>query len=1155
VENVNKLPLAFEKNQGQASQSVDFLARGAGYSVSLSRGNARLTLRRGKSAVPATVELRLDGARRDPKAITRHALPGRVNYFLGNDPSRWRTDIPTFSRVEYSSVYDGIDLAYYGDQGRLEYDFMVAPGANPNVIRLALDGARNVHVDDSGGLAFETAAGPAGFRRPVVYQENAGTRHAVEGRYTVAEGNAVSFAIGAYDARQPLVIDPSLVYSTYLGGSGDDSGSAIAVDSHGNAYITGTTNSLDFPLVDAEQSFYTGNLAIFVSKLAADGSSLLYSSYLGGSGVEPYVDTPYSIAVDSNGSAYVVGMTSSTNFPVKNALYPTLNGPSDAFITKFSAAGSALVYSTYLGGSSSDLAYSVAVDAARNAYITGSTSSSDFPVTSGAYQPVADGSCSFAAKMNAAGSALSWSTYFGDNCSAQVRAIAVDSEGGVYLGGTAFPGLPVTPGAPQQTFGGDVDAFLAKLSYTGATLAYCTYLGGSSDDYGQAVAVDTAGNAYITGYTTSTNFPVTASAIQSANAGGNDAFAAKLNSAGTEWVYATYLGGARDDYAFGIAVDSAGRAIVAGATESINFPRAAALQPLLAGNQVSIYRTTSGGSTWTAADSGFPGPADYAGSIVIDPAASTHLLAVSTDGGLYQSTDSGGHWTANTSFPPGTYVYTLAFSADGGTLYAGVDFDEIYSSVDGGTTWTYVSSLPFNPSAFCTSLNISVDPTDATTLYVGGGSIYYGFTCAVKSTDGGAEWTVLSGPMVSVVVRGFAINPQSPNTLYAAGNTGLFKSTDGGGTWTALDIAGLQNPSVYAVAVDPSQPEVVYAAANGSVYKSTNSGNSFALANTGVTAFVYYLAISPSSPSVLDAGTTSGMFVSSNRAASWTSAGLAQDQIWGIAVSPTSPAVVFAMVDVAEDAFVAEINPSGDTLVYSTYLGGSNFDIAYAVAVNSSGDALVTGLNGSGDFPISSGAFEPSTVSESTAFVTRISSTTPACTYSASPAAGFFYPAGGSASYSVVAPSGCAWTPTASEPWITITRGAGPGVAPVAFSVAANTGAVRTGAIAIGTASVSITQAAGGCTYSLSTNSLTFPVAGGSQSVAVAAGEGCQWNVTGLPRWITITSGGSGDGSGTVNLEATANLFPGARTNIAPIDIANIPVSASQPGTSGMSRR
>jgi hypothetical protein len=1146
ADNLNKLPLAFEANQGQAGKSVDFLARGAGYSVSLSHGSARITLRHERSGIPAAVQLRLEGARRDPKATTRTALPGRVNYFLGNNPARWHVDIPTFSRVEYASVYRGIDLAYYGDQGRLEYDFIVAPGANLGAIRFAADGARNVHLGDNGDLVLETAAGPVGFRKPVAYQQIAGTRHAVESRYKVTDGNTVRFAIGAYDPAYPLVIDPSLVYSTYLGGSNDDSGSAIAVDSQGNAYITGTTSSMDFPLVDAEQSFYTGSPAIFVSKLSADGSSLIYSTYLGSSGNYPNSDTAYSIAVDSNGSAYVVGTTYSTNFPLKNPLYPTLNGLSDAFVTKFSPEGNALIYSTYLGGSGGDGATGVAVDAARNAYIAGGTSSSDFPATPGAYQTSSNESCSFVTKLNAAGSALTWSTYFGDDCSAQVRAIAVDSEAGVYLTGFAVSGLPVTAGAPQQTFGGDVDAFLAKLNNTGATLAYCTYLGGSLNDYGQAIAVDSAGSAYIAGYTTSTNLPVTASAIQGANGGGTDAFVAKLNSAGTKWQYVSYLGGLRDDYAWGIAVDSSGRAIVAGGTDSTNFPRASVLQPSLAGNQIAISRTANGGSSWTAAQSGFPGPIEYAGSIVIDPAASTHLLAVSTDGGLYQSTDSGGHWTANSSFPQsGGYVYTLAFSADGGTLYAGGDLSGLYSSSDGGTTWTLAGYLPYDP--FCAALNITVDPTAASTLYVGGGSIYWGLTCSVKSTNGGVDWTVFNDPIASAIVTGFAVNPQAPNTVYAASFTGVFESADGGQTWATLNIAGLESPYVSAVTIDPSQPELVYAAANGSVYRSSDAGNSWTLMSTGVTAYVYYLAIAPSNPAVLYAGTTSGMFVSENGATSWSRAGLAQDQIWGIAVNPSAPASAYAMTAVYPDAFVAEINPAGNALVYSTYLGGSNGDVAYAVAVNSAGDAIVTGSTGSRDFPIIPGAFQTSTVSESTALVARIGSTTPACIYTTSPAAGFFYPAGGSASYSVVAPSGCAWTPTPSASWITIIRGTGPGVAPLGIEVAANTGAPRSGTIALGTATISISQAAGDCTYALSTNSLTFPQAGGSLSVGVTANNNCHWNVTGLPPWLTITAGASGNGNGAVTLEAAPNLFPGARTSYTPtIDIANRNSSGGQ---------
>jgi len=555
VENLHKLPLAFERNQGQAHQSVDFLARGGGYSVFLSQGNARLALRHDKSAAPAAVELRLLGANRDPKVVARDALPGRVNYFLGNDPARWRGDIATCERVEYSSVYRGIDLAYYGDQGQLEYDFIVAPGAHPDAIRYAVKGARHVQVGDGGELLLETTVGPVAFRKPVTYQEIAGKRHPVESRYALAGANEVRFVVGAYDPRHPLVIDPSLVYSTYLGDSNNyQTGTTIAVDSHGNAYVTGTTYSIDFPLVAAAQSYYTGSSAIFVSKLAPDGSSLIYSTYLGGSGS----GYSRSIAVDSAGSAHVVGYTDSTDFPVKNALYPTLNGPEDAFVTKLSASGNALVYSTYLGGSGSDYGQGVAVDAGGDVYVTGQTYSSDFPVTPHAYQTSANGSCSFVAKLNATGSRLGWSTYFGQNCSADTAAIALDSQESVYLTGTGYPGLPVTAGAPQPVFGGAADAFLAKLGPTGASLVYCTYLGGSGADYGSAIAVDSGGNAYVAGSTQSPDLPLTVSAFQPAYGGDQDGFVAKLNSTGTAWQYLTYLGGSRSDQAYGMAVDSRG---------------------------------------------------------------------------------------------------------------------------------------------------------------------------------------------------------------------------------------------------------------------------------------------------------------------------------------------------------------------------------------------------------------------------------------------------------------------------------------------------------------------------------------------------------------------------------------------------------------------
>ena len=393
---LKKLPLAFERNQGQAAGSIDFVARGAGYRVALERGNARIYLRRDKYKTPVMVNLRVVGSL-NPHAAAAQQLPGKVNYFLGRDSSRWRTDIPTFKRIEYPRVYNGIDLAYYGNQGRLEYDFIVSPGADPAAIRLAADGAHKIRVEESGDLVIEAGAGDVRFARPVAYQQIAGARHPVESGYTLSTGNQVGFAIGSYDSHYPLVIDPSLVYSTYFGGSTDDYPYGIAIGPNGNAFVTGYTTDLDFPTVNPEQPFYVGASAIFVLKMSANGSSLDYATYLAGSSGQ---DSVHAIAVDNLGSAYVTGTAVSSDFPVKKALYPTLNGPQDAFITKFNPSGDALVYSTYLGGSSYDYGYGVAVDSSQNVYVAGSTGSSDFPVTAGAYRAAyGTNSCSFVTKI------------------------------------------------------------------------------------------------------------------------------------------------------------------------------------------------------------------------------------------------------------------------------------------------------------------------------------------------------------------------------------------------------------------------------------------------------------------------------------------------------------------------------------------------------------------------------------------------------------------------------------------------------------------------------------------------------------------------------------------------------------------------------------
>jgi photosystem II stability/assembly factor-like uncharacterized protein len=613
--------------------------------------------------------------------------------------------------------------------------------------------------------------------------------------------------------------------------------------------------------------------------------------------------------------------------------------------------------------------------------------------------------------------ALSWATYFGQSCSAETTALAVDAQQAVYVTGAAFPGLPVTSGAPQPAFGGgEHDAFMAKLDNAGANLLYCTYLGGSQNDSGTSIAVDSSGDAYATGLTQSTDLPVTGSALQTVSGGGYDAFVAELNSTGTAWQYLTYLGGQRDDYGYGIALDSSGDAYIAGYTLSNNLKVAEPVQPGLAGNQHVLYKTTASGKTWKASDTGLPFTPIV---VAVDPASDSHWIAATSEG-LYQSTDSGAEWQATSDFI-GANMYGVAFSPAGGTVYAS-NFTQIYSSADSGNTWSFQGVAP------CAAANLAVSPSSPTTLYLG-------YSCGAESIDGGQTWTTLND-LNGLFFNSIVIDPQSQSTIYAGTSSGLYGSTDGGQSWSALNIAGLQYPNVTSVAIDPKEPADVYTVANGSVYASKNSGGTWTLKSTGLTAHVNSLAMAPSKPAVLYAGTSAGIFVSTDSAAKWKAAGETIDSISLVAADAVASDTAYAATSVNPDAFVAKINPAGTALLYSTFLGGTGLDYALGIAFNSSGSAFVTGSAQSPDFPTTAGAFQKATgLSRTTAFVSSISTKTPACTYNASPASAFFYASGGPANFSVVAPSGCKWTPRASASWITVTSHGGPGVGYLAINV------------------------------------------------------------------------------------------------------------------------
>jgi hypothetical protein len=653
AESYGQLPLAFEQNRGQTDGRVDFLARAPGQSAFLTSTGATLALQssdqRNKGAA---IRLALSGADPAARPVGLQRLPGEVNVLRGDDPSKWVRGAPTFARVRYADVYPGIDLAWHGAQGgKLEYDFTVRPGADPRQIGLRLDGTRDITLTDSGALRIKTAAGPLVQRPPVAYQQIDGHRQPVEARYGLS-GSEVHLILGSYDRQRPLVIDPVLVYSTTLGGSSIDQGVDIAIDSQGAAYVTGITESTDFPTTaGAFDAGANGNQDAFVTKLDPAGSSLAYSTYLGGSNT----DQGIGIAIDSQGAAYVTGMTSSTDFPTTAGAFDTSKngGNDDAFVTKLDPAGSSLAYSSYLGGTNTfDIGLGIAVDSLGAAYLTGSTSSTDFPTTAGAFDPSYNGNQdAFATKFDPAGSSLAYSTFLGGSATEEGSGIAVDSLGAAYVTGiTPSTDFPTTAGAFDTSYNGNGDAFVTKLDPLGSGLAYSTYLGGSQADQGH-IAVDSQGAAYITGSTDSTDFPTTTGAFDTTYNGNRDTFVTKLDPLGLTLAYSTYLGGSNSDEGVGIAVDSLGAAYVTGFTSSTDFP------------------TTAGASDTSGDANG------DAFATKVDPpssslAYSTYLGGSSFDLGLGVAIDSLGDafitgFTFSTDFPTTAGAFDTSGDANG----------------------------------------------------------------------------------------------------------------------------------------------------------------------------------------------------------------------------------------------------------------------------------------------------------------------------------------------------------------------------------------------------------------------------------------------------------------------------------------------------------
>jgi uncharacterized protein (TIGR03437 family) len=581
------VPVSFERNRGAAPPPVQYLARAAGYTVLLMPTEALLSF----PADGSQAAIRLAGANPAPRVEGLEPRAAVTSYFLGKDRAEWTSGVPHYGRVLYREVYAGIDLVYYLRGGRVEFDFLVAAGADPARIRLQIEGPGPVRADANGDLVLRTAAGEFRQHRPRIFQGQA----EIEGRYEMREDRTVGFQIGRYDASRPLVIDPELSFATFLGGSGTDRVFDVAVDGSGHMYLVGTTSSTTLAVAGLAGPGYAGGADIFVAKLRPDGKSLVYLTYLGGR----LDDVGYAIAVDGAGNAYVTGETDSANFPTTpNAFQSSFGGGNaDALLVKLDPAG-ALLYSSYLGGRNDDGGNGLAVDAAGHAYLTGYAGSFNFPTTAGAAQPSHGGGDedAFAARLNPGASgpaSLVWSTLLGGSAVDSAYAIALGPAGVVYVAGsTASRNFPVTDGAYQRlnlSLTGTQDAFLSRFSADGARLEYSTYIGGEANESGNGIAVDAAGHVYLAGVTESTLLlPAGGRPYQPRLGGSADAFLAKLNpaAAGREGlVWATYLGGTLNDGATRVAVDAAGNAYLAGGTESANFPTTAgALQAAFSGS-------------------------------------------------------------------------------------------------------------------------------------------------------------------------------------------------------------------------------------------------------------------------------------------------------------------------------------------------------------------------------------------------------------------------------------------------------------------------------------------------------------------------------------------------------------------------------------------
>jgi len=851
----SRLPLAFVPNRGQTDNPrVQFVAHGAGGVLFFTPDEMVLALPDPTETVSGTVvRLQYAGANQNPTLSGQNQLPGVVNYLIGNNAAKWQTNLPTYAGINYDSLYSGITLRYDGTDGVLKSTYAVAPGAAPAQIRWRYQGATDVQVNAvTGDLSIQLP--PRGGRvgrtltehAPRAWQDIAGQRIAVSASFVVDSNKTVGFALGSYDTTQALTIDPVLTYSTYHGGTSTDKANGIAVDSSGNAYITGyTSSSSTFPLQSALDSSYNGNTDAFISKLNASGSALVYSTYLGGSGE----DKGNAIALDASGNVVVAGETQSSNFPTHNAFDSSYGGGTcsgapceDVFVTKLNAAGSALLYSTYLGGSGNDEGEGVALDSSGNVDVTGATAGG--LTTKNAYDSSYNGGVTdaFLTKLNPAASGSSshlYTTYLGGSGDEQGNAIAVDSSGKAYIAGETYSSGFPTKNAYDSSQNGQSDVFVSKLDpATSGTssLLYSTFLGGTSFDKGLGITVDSAGNAYVTGYAQSTNFPVQG-AWQTSNAGDKDAILVKVNTgaSGTASLpYSTYIGGTNEDRGLAIARDSTGALYLTGFTNSITYPVTLAVQDIFGGGTCGTISCTDTFVTAFDLTQNAPIYSTFLGGTDNDEG---HGIAVDASGAAYVA-----GFTASSNFPTA--------SPRQGT--SGGGSDAFVAKLSQPTVQLSAATLSVGEAAGSAALNVTLSSSSPVTVTVN-------YATGDGTANAGNDYTAQSGTLTfapGVISQSISVpisndNIDEPNetfTLSLSAAVGARLGTPASTTVTSTD--------------DDPLPTVSWQAANVSVNEAAGSALvSAVLSNpAAATITVQYATSNGTATAGSDYTSTSGSF-------------------------------------------------------------------------------------------------------------------------------------------------------------------------------------------------------------------------------------------------------------------------------------------------------